>query len=52
MPSYPTVSTPVTWDEVGSCRAREDLFFTADDVIARVAEHGDLFAPLLTPSRS
>jgi bifunctional non-homologous end joining protein LigD len=48
----PTVSTPVTWDEVGSCRAREDLFFTADDVIARVAEHGDLFAPLLTPSRS
>jgi bifunctional non-homologous end joining protein LigD len=48
----PTVSTPVTWDEVGSCRAREDLFFTADDVIARVGEHGDLFAPLLTPSRS
>jgi bifunctional non-homologous end joining protein LigD len=48
----PTVSTPVAWDEVESCHKREDLFFTADDVIARVAEHGDLFAPLLTPSRS
>jgi bifunctional non-homologous end joining protein LigD len=44
---HPTVSTPVTWDEVAACRAVEDLFFTAPDVIARVAEHGDLFAPLL-----
>jgi bifunctional non-homologous end joining protein LigD len=43
----PTVSTPVTWDEVGSCRQPQDLFFTADDTIARVETHGDLFAPLL-----
>ena len=43
----PTVSTPVTWDEVESCSAAEDLVFTSDDVLARVEEHGDLFAPLL-----
>jgi len=43
----PTVSTPVTWDEVEACAAPEDLVFTSDDVLARVAEHGDLFARLL-----
>jgi bifunctional non-homologous end joining protein LigD len=43
----PTVSTPVTWDEVEACRKPEDLVFTSDDVLARVEEHGDLFAPLL-----
>ncbi|GAA3867595.1 DNA ligase D [Saccharothrix violaceirubra] len=40
----PTASTPVTWDEVHACRDPEDLVFTADDVLDRVAEHGDLFA--------
>jgi bifunctional non-homologous end joining protein LigD len=44
---FPTVSTPVTWDEVESCRQPPDLFFTAEDTLARVEEHGDLFAPLL-----
>ena len=44
---HPTVSTPVTWDEVGACRDVSDLFFTAPDVLARVEEHGDLFAPLV-----
>jgi bifunctional non-homologous end joining protein LigD len=43
---HPTVSTPVTWDEVGACRDVADLFFTAPDVLARVEELGDLFAPL------
>jgi bifunctional non-homologous end joining protein LigD len=43
----PTVSTPVTWDEVAGCRSPDDLVFTSDDVLARVQEHGDLFAPLL-----
>jgi bifunctional non-homologous end joining protein LigD len=43
----PTVSTPVTWDEVSACSAPEDLVFTTDDVLRRVEEHGDLFAPLL-----
>ena len=43
----PTVSTPVTWDEVAACRVVADLTFTAPDVLARVEAHGDLFAPLL-----
>ncbi len=45
----PTVSTPVTWEEVRQCAERGDpaeLRFTADDVLARVAERGDLFAPV------
>jgi bifunctional non-homologous end joining protein LigD len=41
------VSTPITWDEVEACRAPTDLQFRADNVLARVAELGDLFAPLL-----
>jgi bifunctional non-homologous end joining protein LigD len=43
---HPTVSTPVTWDEVGACRDVADLFFTAPDVLARAEERGDLFVPL------
>lgn len=48
----PTVSTPVTWDEVAGCRASgdpDDLVFTADDVLARVRRDGDRFAPVLAP---
>jgi bifunctional non-homologous end joining protein LigD len=47
----PSVSTPVTWAEVEACEASDDpetLVFLADAVLARVAEQGDLFAPLLT----
>src|SRR4029077_5908108 len=47
---FPTVSTPVTWDEVAACRQPQDLFFTADVVLDRVARHGDLLAPLLAPA--
>jgi bifunctional non-homologous end joining protein LigD len=46
----PTVSTPITWDEVGECAESGDgaaLTFTTEDVLARVAEHGDLYAPIL-----
>ncbi len=43
----PTVSTPVSWDEVAACRRPQDLFFTADAVLDRVERLGDLFAPLL-----
>jgi bifunctional non-homologous end joining protein LigD len=43
----PTVSTPVSWDEVAACREVADLTFTAPDVLARVEAHGDLFAPLI-----
>jgi bifunctional non-homologous end joining protein LigD len=42
----PTVSTPVTWDEVAACREPEDLVFTAPDLPARLDSLGDLFAPL------
>jgi bifunctional non-homologous end joining protein LigD len=43
----PTVSTPVSWDEVNACTSPEQLVFEADDVIDRVKAQGDLFAPLL-----
>ena len=43
----PTVSTPIGWDEVEACTSPEQLVFTSDDVLARVAARGDLFAPLL-----
>jgi bifunctional non-homologous end joining protein LigD len=43
---HPTVSTPLTWDEVAACRHPEDLVFTADDVLVRVEEMGDLFGAL------
>ena len=43
----PTVSTPVTWEEVEACHSPEDLVFTSDDVLARVDRLGDLFSPLL-----
>ena len=46
--THPTVSAPVTWDEVESCSDPGDLFFTAPDVLTRVEKSGDLFAPLLT----
>ena len=45
---HPTVSTPVSWDEVAACRTPGDMFFTAPDVLARVEKQGDLFAPLLS----
>jgi bifunctional non-homologous end joining protein LigD len=44
---HPTVSTPVTWDEVTDCRSPQDMSFTAPDVLNRVEACGDLFAPLL-----
>jgi len=50
--SRPTVSTPVTWDEVAACRHAADLVFTADDVIGRVARSGDLFAATLSSGHS
>ncbi|MDH2429837.1 non-homologous end-joining DNA ligase [Sphaerisporangium sp. TRM90804] len=45
----PTASTPLTWEEVEGCSSAEELVFTAGDVLARVEEHGDLMAPLVTP---
>jgi bifunctional non-homologous end joining protein LigD len=42
----PTVSTPVTWEEVRACVRPADLTFDADDVLDRAAELGDLFGVL------
>jgi bifunctional non-homologous end joining protein LigD len=44
---YPTVSTPITWDEVEACTSPEDLVFTAAQALDRVDAHGDLFSSLL-----
>jgi bifunctional non-homologous end joining protein LigD len=44
----PTVSTPVTWEEVEECRKVADLTFRTDEVLDRVEEFGDLFAELRT----
>jgi bifunctional non-homologous end joining protein LigD len=41
----PTVSTPLLWEEV-EAGDPDALVFEADDVLARVEEHGDLFAPV------
>jgi bifunctional non-homologous end joining protein LigD len=43
----PTVSTPVTWDEVENClrKKKADLLkFRSDQTLARVNKNGDLFA--------
>jgi bifunctional non-homologous end joining protein LigD len=47
---HPTVSTPVTWDEVETALKKKNpklLTFEAADVLKRVEKHGDLFAPVL-----
>jgi bifunctional non-homologous end joining protein LigD len=47
----PTVSTPVTWNEVETCLKRkkaEALKFRSDQTLARVEKQGDLFEPLET----
>jgi bifunctional non-homologous end joining protein LigD len=47
---FPTVSTPVTWDEVKTAHLQQDptlLSFTTEQVLNRVQEMGDLFAPVL-----
>jgi bifunctional non-homologous end joining protein LigD len=46
----PTVSTPVTWDEVEKCLARKDpklLVFEASQVVEHSEKLGDLFEPVL-----
>ena len=47
----PAVATPVTWDEVGAVQGPDDLRFSPDQVVHRVAESGDLAADLLTHDR-
>jgi len=48
--SQPTVSTPVSWDELESALKKRDpdrVSFTADQTLKRVEKLGDLFAPVL-----
>lgn len=44
----PTVSTPLTADETSDCADGEPLSFDSADVLERVEELGDLFAPTAT----
>jgi bifunctional non-homologous end joining protein LigD len=47
---HPTVSTPVSWDEVETALKKHKaslLVFEADTVLKRVQKLGDLFAPVL-----
>jgi len=44
----PTVSTPLSWDEVSDGADGEPLVFEAGEVLERIAEFGDLFAATLT----
>ena len=47
----PAVATPVTWEEVGAVQGPDDLRFSPDQVVHRVAESGDLAADLLSLDR-
>jgi bifunctional non-homologous end joining protein LigD len=40
----PTVSTPLRWEELDD---PDSLVFEASDVLERIEEHGDLFAPVV-----
>jgi len=49
--AQPTVSTPVTWEEVQTCwkkKVADRLRFVSDEALRRVEKHGDLFAPVLS----
>jgi bifunctional non-homologous end joining protein LigD len=49
--AQPTVSTPVTWEEIEAAAERRDasrLTFDSDTVLQRVEKKGDLFAPVLS----
>ncbi|MFF3206594.1 non-homologous end-joining DNA ligase [Streptomyces sp. NPDC002962] len=48
----PTVSAPVTWEEVEECRSAGTLAFAAADIAPRLQDFGDLLAPLLDAGRA
>ena len=51
---HPTVSTPVTWEEVERTLKKKDanlLVFEARQAVSRVEKLGDLFAPVLELKR-
>ncbi|MGW5254804.1 non-homologous end-joining DNA ligase [Streptomyces sp. NPDC004012] len=48
----PTVSAPVTWEEVADCGSPGALVLCARDIAPRLQAYGDLLAPLLDPARA
>ncbi|MFE7806651.1 non-homologous end-joining DNA ligase [Streptomyces sp. NPDC057430] len=48
----PTVSAPVTWEEVEACDAPERLVLLMDDIAPRLERYGDLLGPLFDPDRT
>jgi bifunctional non-homologous end joining protein LigD len=45
----PTVSTPVTWEEMERAVRKKDaalLIFETSDILKRIGDEGDLFAPV------
>ncbi len=46
--NVPTVSTPISWDEMGDCADGQYLSFEAADVMERVDALGDIFEPVAT----
>ena len=49
--ALPAVATPVSWDEVGAAQGPDDLRFSPEDVLSRVATSGDLATDLLAETR-
>ncbi|MCP3821715.1 non-homologous end-joining DNA ligase [Streptomyces sp. A3M-1-3] len=48
----PTVSTPVTWEEVAGCQEPGQLVFHAGDISGRLERYGDLLGPLTDPGQA
>ncbi len=51
----PFISMPVTWDELATAlrsRKTDELYFEPEPALRRLAEIGDLFAPVLTLKQS
>ncbi|MFD7610953.1 non-homologous end-joining DNA ligase [Streptomyces sp. NPDC059828] len=48
----PTVSAPVTWQEIEACGSPSELVFRMGDIAGRLERHGDLLAPLFDPERA
>lgn len=46
----PSISTPLTWDELTVAKTADELVFLADQLPLRLERHGDLMAPLLDPA--
>jgi bifunctional non-homologous end joining protein LigD len=44
----PTISTPLSWDEVADVTDPDDIAFEAADVLDRVDRFGDLYADSVT----